>query len=96
MVIELLILQTWGKSIEEWHPEKNADKGEYIYGCQIKLGIVFFRVMEVVNRKKVMVSNLRDCIISVLRIILQGSAPWQQSTCLNFPSFKRNFFKRVC
>lgn len=87
MVIELLILQTWGKSIEEWHPEKNADKGEYIYRCQIKLGIVFFRVMEVINRKKVMVSNLRDCIISVLRIILSRKCSMATKHLSELPKF---------
>lgn len=38
MIIELLILQTWGKSVGEWHPgriEKKADKGGYIYRRQI-------------------------------------------------------------
>lgn len=75
MIIELLILQTWGKSVEELHPvrvEKNAEKGGYICRSQIKLGVTFFRIIEVIDRKKLMVSHSGDCIISVLRISLSG------------------------
>lgn len=52
-IIELSILQTWGKSIGEWHPVRiKKNKGRYVYRCQIKLGLTFFRVTEVIYRKK--------------------------------------------
>lgn len=83
MIIELSIVQTWGKSVGEWHPvriEKNTDKGGYIYKCHIKLGVIFFRIIEVVDRKKLMISHAGDCIISVLkdnsfREVLLGKKP---------------------
>lgn len=90
MIIELLILQTWGKSVGEWHPgriEKKADKGGYIYRRQIKLGIVFFRVVEVIDRKKVMVSDSGDCIISVLRIILSRKCSMAKKHFSKLPKF---------
>lgn len=44
MIIELSILETWGKSIGEWHPVKiEKNKGRYIHRWKIKLGITFFQ-----------------------------------------------------
>lgn len=88
MIIELPILQTWGKSIGEWHPvriEKN--KGRYIYGWQMKFGITFFRITEVIDRKKLMVSHSGDCSISVLRIILSMKCSMAKSHLSKLPKF---------
>lgn len=90
MIIELLILQTWEKSIGEWHlirVEKNAEKDGYIYRCQIKLGVIFFRIIQVIDRKKLMVSHSGDYIISVLRISLSGKCPMAKKHLSKLPKF---------
>lgn len=52
-----------------------------------KLGITFFRITEVIDRKKLMVSHSGDCIISVLRIIISGECSMAKSHLSKLPKF---------
>lgn len=63
---------------------------------QMNLYIIFIRIIEVMDIKKLMgavlVFDSEDCVISILRVVISGKCSVAK-TPLNFSSFKREFLK---